>query len=161
MKRHDFLLPYRTKCVGWVILGIGVLLWGAWLIGNGEWDFSINSIRSLLGITTIEADSMASFLAFSPNTGLMGTVTSVLIILGTYLSGFSRCKEEDEFTQYLRYRALTVTVLGLMTLDLVVVLFCWGLNFLIIRNILVKLSPIFYVFYFHFLSWRERRRNEE
>lgn len=162
MKRHVCLLPYRAKCAGWVILGTGVLLWAAWILGNGDWDVSLNNIRSLLGMDTIQVDGDPLGLGgFNAETGLASTCTSVLILIGSILAGFSRCKEEDEFTQYLRYRALSVTILGLMVLDLMVVLFFWGASFLIVQNVLVKLSPIFYVVYFHLLVLRERRRHEE
>lgn len=162
MKRNDFLLSNRVKNTGWAILGTGVLLWIAWLISNGELDFSINNIRQLLGLAPIDGDgTMADLARFTASSGLVPTITSVLILIGSYLAGFSRCKDEDEFTQYLRYRALTVTVVGLMAINLVVELLCWGINYLVVRNILVKLSPIFYVVYFHLMVIRERRRNEE
>lgn len=162
MKRNDFLLSNRVKNTGWAILGTGVLLWIAWLISNGELDFSINNIRQLLGLAPIDVDgTMADLARFTASSGLVPTITSVLILIGSYLAGFSRCKDEDEFTQYLRYRALTVTVVGLMAINLVVQLLCWGINYLVVRNILVKFSPIFYVVYFHLMVIRERRRNEE
>ncbi len=162
MKRNDLLLPNRVKNTGWAILGTGVVLWAVWIISNGEWDFSINDIRRILGMAVPEEEySLSDLVRFTANSGLVQTITSVLILIGSYLAGFSRCKDEDEFTQYLRYRALTVTVISLMAIDLVVVLCLWGINFLMVRNVLVKLSPIFYVIYFHLMVVRERRRNEE
>lgn len=160
MKRNDLLLSNRVKNTGWAILGTGVLLWTAWILSNGEWDFSINDIRQLLGMAPREEVSL-DLTRFNVRSGLMQTLTSVLILIGSYLAGFSRCKDEDEFTQHLRYRALTITVIGLMALDLLVQLLLWGLNFLFVQNLLVKVSPIFYVVYFHLTVLRERRLNEE
>lgn len=100
MKRNDFLLSNRVKNTGWAILGTGVLLWIAWLISNGELDFSINNIRQLLGLAPIDGDgTMADLAQFTASSGLVPTITSVLILIGSYLAGFSRCKDEDEFTQ--------------------------------------------------------------
>ncbi len=163
MKRHDLLLPYRFKMAGWVILGVGVLLWVIWLLGGTEWDFSVNTIRALVGMQPIVVDSGIPGLGsrFNAETGLMQTLTSVLIILGAYLAGFSRCKEEDEFTEHLRYRSLTVTVVALMAIELVLTVFCYGFSYLVHQNVLVKLAPMFYVLYFYILVIMERRRNEE
>lgn len=162
MKRHDLLLPYRFKMAGWVILGAGVLLWAIWLLGGTEWDFSINNIRALVGMSPIVADpGIPGLSRFTAETGLMETVTSVLIILGAYLAGFSRCKDEDEFTEHLRYRSLTVMVVALMAIELVLTVFCYGFNYLICQNMLVKLAPMFYVIYFYILVVMERRRDRD
>lgn len=159
MKRKDLLLPYRCKIAGWVVLGFGLLLSAAWTISNGNWDFSVNSIRQLLGLPVTETE--IGWDRFTAAAGLMGTLTSVLILIGAYLAGFSRCKDEDEFTEHLRYRALTVTMVGLMAFYLLAEVFCWGLKYLTITALLVRISPLLYVAYFHLLVWRERRKNEE
>lgn len=162
MKRHDLLLPYKVKTVGWVILGMGTLLWAAWWLSGGRCDFSVNSIRSMFGMPRLEVGGYITGLSsFCAETELVSTIARALILLGAYLAGFSRCKDEDEFTEHLRYRALTATVVGLMAAELLVVAFCYGTVYLMTQHILVTVSPMFYVLYFHLLAWRERRRNEE
>lgn len=161
MKRKNLLLPYRVKKAGWAILGVGVMLFIAYII-NVDWDFSVNTIRSWLGMVPIEVSGgIPGLSSFNAETGLMNTVTAVLILMGSYLVGFSQCKEEDEYTEHLRYRSLTVTMVALMALELVVMFACWGFAYLVTQNILVKMAPLFYVTYFYILLWTERRKNEE
>lgn len=156
-------MPYTCKKVGWAILGMGILLLAIWSISDSEFDFCLNDIRSLLGMNPIgvKDEGIGNLSGFDANTQLVNTLTSVLILVGSLLVGFSRCRCEDEFTQYLRYRALTVVMMLLLAIHLLVEFFCWGVSYLLIRAFLVKLTPLVYVVYFQLSVLTNRRRNEE
>lgn len=160
MKRNNLLLPYACKSAGWVLLGIGVILTILWL--TIDFDFSINDIRELLGLSPIDIPADKPVLiCFTADTQLMNRTLSVLFILGGFLAGFSRCRVEDEFTEYIRYRALTITMFILLAVALITELFFWGLKALIISALLHMFFPIFYVLYLHITLYIERKRNEE
>lgn len=160
MKKHSLLLPHACKKAGWVVLVLGVLLVTLYEIAGERFDFSFNDVLSLVGLTPIAVESH-SFAGFSADSGLMFTIVLVLLLMGSFLTGFSRCREEDEFTEHLRYRALTVTMFILMGVQLVASLFFWGLDYLVWQSEVVMWAPLFYVVCLHVMLLVERRRDEE
>ncbi len=155
-------MPHACKSVGWVVLGVGILLMVIWIVSDSNFDFTINDIRRLLGLAAIATPADVPGLTnFTADSGLLNTTVSVLIIVGGYLVGFSLCKEEDEFTEHIRYRALTVTMFILLGVGLITEIFCWGWRSLIVRNMLHMFFPVFYVLYLQITLYVERRRNEE
>ncbi len=162
MKRNDLLMPYAYKKIGWVLLGMGVLFLMIWLTTDGQFDFSINSIRSLLGMEPIKVENYITGLSgFNAETGMLNTLTTILILIGSLLVGFSRCKNEDEFTQFIRYRAMTIVFIALIAMHLIMEVCFWGFNYLLIRNFAIKVTPIVYILCFYIMVLMERRRNEE
>ncbi len=160
MKQNKLLLPHACKSVGWVMLGIGAILLVLWL--TLDFDFSINDIRNMLGMSPLQRAADKSILTnFTVDTVLMNTTLSVLFIIGGLLVGFSRCRQEDEFTEHIRYRALTVTMYILLATALITEIFCWGISAMVVSRVLHMLFPVFYVLYLHITLYVERRRYEE
>ncbi len=159
MKKHNLLLPHSFMVAGWIIASVGVVTFLLAVIFDIE--FSFNDIRVLLGLDKIEVKGMIGLSRLTADSSLVYTISSIGIIIGSYFAGFSRCREEDEFTQYLRYRALTITMFLLLSSSLVVQIFCWGLNFLVVQNIFSAISPLFYMLLFHITLFLKGGDNEE
>ena len=146
MKHSKLLLPHVFKPVGIVLFIISTIL----LIGYGFFDFhfSWNDILQLFGLDRVESTAR-SLGDFGAGDDLCYAVAGVLVVLGGLMTGFSRCKDEDEFIEQIRYEALITTmyISGISTI--LILIFAWGLQFLAVASIFIYFSIVFFLIYFH------------
>lgn len=95
-QKKIFLLPYRCQIAGRVIAIIGVLAWIASLV-----------------LTVIHRD-MDTIQLFRWH-----LYSLLILFVGLYLIGFSREKQEDEFTLHLRTSSALTAMLVIFGLDIV------------------------------------------
>lgn len=148
MKHSKLLLPHGLKPVGIVLFIIGSIL----LIGYGLFDlqFSWNDIRQLFGLDKIETSAVSIAESMHcADSDLCYTIAGLLIVLGGLMTGFSRCKHEDEFIEQIRYEALVVTMYISGIAIIGVLLFTWGLGFMVASVIYIYFSIVFFLIYFH------------
>ena len=94
-QKNLFLLPYRCQIAGRVLAIIGVVAWIAFMI-------------------------LSLFLKMDSNTEIHCFLYStVVLFVGLYLIGFSREKQEDEFTLHLRTSSALTAMLVIFGLKIV------------------------------------------
>ena len=150
MKRTKFLLPCGFKPVGYVLLALGLVAMGVfnWL----HVDFTLNQLMVALfgegarqgGSLTVDVGSGLPSDSFA-DAGLMFTISGLLIVLGCLFAGFSRFEEEDEYLEQLRYESLLLSLFIYLVALLVLLLFVWGLAFLVWSAIGLFAALVFYV----------------
>ena len=146
MKHSKLLLPHAFKPVGIVLFIISTIL----LIGYGFFDFqfSWNDIRQFFGLDRLE-DTVSTLGSFSVEADLCYSVAGILAVLGGMMIGFSRCKNEDEFIEQIRYETLIITMYISGIAIVLILIFAWGLHFLVAASAFIYFSIVFFLIYFH------------
>ncbi|MBR9861230.1 hypothetical protein GYB22_10890 [bacterium] len=96
--KNRFLLPRKFLPIGIILTAIGAALGIAYL---NEW---------ILPFFEINIETQG-FDALFKRTNYQGDVAITCLLIGLYILGFTKRKEEDEFIDHLRYQSLLVTLL--------------------------------------------------
>lgn len=128
MKRNKLLFPHKCQPLGYVLLVAGIVLLGVNDFFN--LDFSLNDIRSLIGLDSRPVTDEGSLLTFTPDTGLMFTIAGILFSLGSLFAGFSKFKIEDEYYEKIRLDSLLLSFYLYVVYLLGILLFTWKIMFL-------------------------------
>lgn len=168
MKHSNLLMPYTCKRIGCIVFAAALVLLAlrlvASLIGSPAFtmELSVNDLRALFGQQPLAVDAN-NFSHFGPESDLVRTISGLLLIVGSVMVGFSRCRREDEFIEQLRYQSLVLSIYLNAAVLVLGYLFCWGLTFLVVMQFNMFFTLFFYLAYFHVRLWAEQRRlrNEE
>ena len=94
-------------------------------------------------------DAASTYGSFNVEDDLCYSVAGILAVLGGMMIGFSRCKHEDEFIEQIRYEALIITMYISGIAIVLLLIFAWGLNFLVAASTFIYFSIVFFLIYFH------------
>lgn len=166
MKYHTFVFKFKTskkmktfkllghqyKKYGWMLLGLGVILWMGQILNGGDLSFLNTRFFTLINSGFLSESAHLSV----NNVNLGNTLIGVLNIAGGLIIAFSKEKEEDEYINQLRLSSFQWAVLINYTILLVVFLGVFGLDFLyvLVGNMFTVLA--LFIIRFHYLLYRIR-----
>ncbi len=143
------LFPHRLRRIGWILFIPGVVLGTFYLITDFEWPWLTFTIPSL-------SDSEA-FLTNEPvESGprwrvenLTNEFICLLILIGSMFVAFSKEKQEDEFHVHLRLSALVWAVYVNAAIQVLAILFIYGIRFYLFMATNLFLTMILFVIRYH------------
>lgn len=121
--KSRFLIPRVFTGIGLLLIVLGIILGITYL--NGD-------ILSFLKKNNTPASTIT---ALFERDNYQGDLALTFLIIGLFMTGFSKLKLEDEFTDYLRYQSLLLTVIIQST---TLILSSWiigGITFISVSNI--------------------------
>lgn len=156
-------MPYVCKRIGCYVFAAALILEALRIVASFAnctsftMELSVNDLRSMFELSPL-AVQPNNFSSFGPESDLVNTFAALLLIVGGMMLGFSRCKHEDEFTEQLRYQSLVLSVYLNAALLIIGYLCFWGLSFLIVMQINLFSTLVFYLIYFHVRAAVERKK---
>ncbi len=148
MKHARFLLPHWCLPCGLVLLGLGVAGLCVELFCP-DVELTVNLLRSCFGLEGLPAKVNNLGQEIDGTTNLLPTVARVLLLTGGVMAGFARFRREDEFIEQLRYESLTAAIYLYVLALLVLLLFFWGVAYLVVLHYLYCFVVLFYLMLFY------------
>lgn len=144
------LLPNSYKRWGWLIL-IPSMIVGLVCLFNGKISYEVE-------LPVLYNSGFMDDPGFFVKTHVDVVTNGVglLVIIGAVLVGFSREKEEDEYLQQLRLRAVFWSLIVSYTIFFVLMLTVFGLQFFNLMIILLYFPILIYIFLFNFYLYNEK-----
>ncbi len=157
--KSSYLLPYRFKCVGWIIFLPSLIMGLLFFIFNKE--LPIFDCK-VLAISDLEAFGKHHFLTVIPN-NIQDEIISILIIIGAFFISFSKEKSEDEYISKLRLESLIwATYINYFILVFsIIFLYEFSFYWILIFNMFTIL--IVFIIKFNWALWKFKKntQNEE
>lgn len=150
------LLPNKYKRLGWIIFILGLLL-GISFYGFGFQDNIL--VTNVFSIYNDPFIGNPGFFKIVENS-ILDELTSLLIIIGGFIVGFSKEKVEDEFIYKLRSDSLVWAIIFNYIVLLFAIIFVYDLTFfnVLIFNMFTPL--IFFIIRFNFLKYKSESHDE-
>lgn len=157
--KAKFLLPNKSKYVGWLFLVVSIVLFYVkWKVTHAEYSI----LESGIPISNLDD----SFYSFFSNTSfkqffLTDTFVGILFIVGGLIVSFSREKIEDEYIAKLRLSSFQWAFLANYVLLLLCFIFIYGMSFLAVMCYNMFTTMILFIVRFNFLVWLSKRKQHE
>ncbi len=148
MKHARFLLPHWCLPCGLVLLGLGVVGVCVELFFE-DVELTVNMLRSFFGLDGLPAKVNNLGQEVDGTTNLLPTVARMLLLIGGVMAGFARFRKEDEFIEQLRYESLTAAIYLYVLALLVLLVFFWGVAYLLVLHYLYCVIVLFYLILFY------------
>lgn len=151
-----FLLPHKYKLLGWIFLILG-LICGIYLLFNDlESDLLKVPVISLFNEPIIGKKGSFQIIENS----IFDELTSMLIIVGGLIVGFSKEKIEDEYIAKLRTESLIWALVFNYIVLFLGIVFVYGLSFfqVLVFNMFTPL--LFFIIRFNFLKLKSNSDDE-
>ncbi|GAA4281700.1 hypothetical protein [Gaetbulibacter aestuarii] len=152
----SYLLPHKWKTLGWVLLIIG-LIGGVYLLFN---DLESNLLKvpvfSIFDEPIIGQKGNFHIIENS----FMDELTSILIIIGGLIVGFTKERIEDEYIAKLRTESLIWAIVFNYAVLFLGIVFVYGLSFfqVLVFNMFTPL--LFFIIRFNFLKLKSNSDEE-
>jgi len=150
-----YLLPHRFKKMGWILLGLGLVLGIAMRFFGIDSDY-FGRIPFLGIVTENFLTSNKHFFEIAEN-GFLDELVAVLIILGGVLVGFCKTKIEDEFILQMRLSSLVWSVYVNYGVLFLAVLFVFDMPFFDVMVLNMFTVLLFFIIRFHILLHKANR----
>jgi len=139
----NFLLPYRFKFVGLILLFLGFTFSIAYI----WFDFQVRMPVFAVYSAFIETKTFATF-----PTNVADELILILLLSGFLLLVFSREKQEDRIPEFLRLKAFMYSLIVNTALLLFSVIFVYGSGFIAVLVFNIISIPVFYLTAFYILK---------
>lgn len=165
--KKTMLMPNVCKRIGLVVLAVSVVLYVlvliGWISSSCDITLSLNDLRRWLGLSHLPSKGMSYMFEFTPDSNLLPTMAEILFIVGSVMTGLSRNRYEDEFSEQQRYQSLTLAIYINALILIVGEVFFWGLSFVMVLRFDIVFTLLFYIIVFHIKVARARKeaRHEE
>lgn len=149
-KDINYLLPNKLKTPGWIILGIGVVLWLLML-------FHIK-IEAYMPAVYFNDGSYAEhnhWFLMVKDDSILNEITGLFVIVGLLFVGFSKEKIEDERINKIRYESLLWALIVNSILMILALFLIYGFPFVNIMIYNLVSVPILFIFKYK-LALRKR-----
>lgn len=156
--KTNYLLPYKYKTFGWILLLIGIIVGFSLVLTDYESDFLNVKVLAIFNDDGIFNDHKGFFKII--NNSILDELVAIAIIIGGLLVGFSKEKIEDEFIYKLRKDSLVWAIIFNYMVLLVTVIFVYGFTFfdVLVFNMFTPL--LFFIIRFNFLKIKSSRHDE-
>ncbi len=144
------LLPNRFKKAGFIVTAIGLIAWIVAAMNGYQAAFLNVRVLSLFNATN---DPNAGFAAIIQN-NVLDELIGLTLIGGTILIGFSKEKQEHEFTMLLRSSALLWAMLIFNLTVFFGMAFLYELAFLKLMMYNLFTAMFVYIIRFHYLLYK-------
>ena len=139
----NFLLPYRFKFVGLILLFLGFTFSIAYI----WFDFQVRMPVFAVYSAFIETKTFATF-----PTNVADELILILLLSGFLLIVFSREKQENLIPEFLRLKAFMYSLIVNTALLLFSVIFVYGSGFIAVLVFNIISIPVFYLTAFYILK---------
>lgn len=150
---QKMLLPNHFKKIGWVLLGIAVILW-LYLLFKGN-EAALNA--PVFAIITDEIMGKMEFFRMI-HIDILPTLIGLLFIVGGLVVSFSKEPQEDEYIASVRLASMQWAVLISYGLLLLAFMFIFGLAFLTVMQYNMFTVLILFIARFHFVLFINSKR---
>lgn len=137
----------RYRMPGWFLFFTGLLSGGFCLFSGWEWDALNLKTFAIYGDELLGKSGWFTIL----KDNLTQELTGVIFVLGIVFLGFSRMKQEDEYTLQLRYNALMWSAFASCLLLIATLLFFYGSGYFYCMILNMFSIPCIYIFRFSYL----------
>lgn len=150
-----YLFPFKYKFIGWILLLIGLIFGVVSIINDFEelnWTMKVFALFN----DGFIGNANDNFSWFEDN--IFNELTSILIITGGLLVGFSKSKFEDEYISRVRMESLiwaTYVNYGVLLLS---VLFVFGGSFFNVMIFNMFTILLFFIVRFHFMLYKAKKQ---
>lgn len=155
--KTSYLLPNKYKTIGWILFIFGIL--SGCYIYLSDYESSLLSINVLAIFNENYMHDTRSLFRIIEN-DIVDELTSISIILGGLIIGFSKEKVEDEFIYKLRHDSLVWAILINYVILLFAVVFVYNMTFfdVLVFNMFTPL--IIFIIRFNFLKLKSQSHEE-
>ncbi len=143
----NFLLPYRFKFVGLILLFLGFTFSIAYI----WFDFQVRMPVFAVYSAFIETKTFATF-----PTNVADELILILLLSGFLLLVFSREKQENLIPEFLRLKAFMYSLIVNTALLLFSVIFVYGSGFIAVLVFNIISIPVFYLTAFYILKKKQK-----
>lgn len=156
----NYLLPYKYKIFGWLLLVVGIIGGIFVKFSDYESDILITKVLSVIHENNfLKPEKGFSYFKILEN-DITDELSSILIIVGGLIVGFSKERVEDEFIYKLRNDSLVWALIANYIILLLAVLFVYNFTFfdVLVFNMFTPL--LFFIIRFNFLKLKSRSDEE-
>ena len=156
--KTNYLLPHRYKIIGWVIFLLGCIFGLYIWITDYESDLLTINVVSIFN-DELFTDSNKKLFEITKNS-IIDELTSLAIIIGGLLVGFTKEKVEDEFIYKLRKDSLVWAIIFNYVILVLTIVFVYNFTFfhILVFNMFTPL--LFFIIRFNFLKLKSRSDEE-
>lgn len=151
--QQNMLLPNQFKKLGWLILGIAVILWLYLLLSDNE--ASLNA--PVFAFITDEIMGKTEYFKII-QVDILPSLVGTLFIVGSLLVSFSKEPQEDEYIASVRLASMQWAVLVSYGLLLFAFMFIFGLAFLTVMQYNMFTVLILFIARFHFVLFLNSKK---
>lgn len=154
--KTNYLLPNKYKTLGWVLFSIGIIA-GIIQVFSGYESYALTTkVFAIYGDPFIGESSFFTVIYNS----IVDELTTLIIIIGGLIIGFTKEKIEDEFIYKLRTESLVWAIIFNYAVLAFTVIFVYDLAFfhILVFNMFTPL--IFFIIRFNFLKLKSRSHEE-
>ncbi len=156
--KTKFLLPPKFKSVGWILIGVSLILY-LWANLIGDIPFLANA--KILCIYYSDANlwknTAASKFFQLRQTDIQPDIIGILLILGCLFVAFSRLKFEDEYIMKIRLESLVWATCVNFILLIIAIIAVWGTDFLVVMEYNMVTILILFVIRFYYVLFLSRK----
>ena len=162
--KTKFLLPPKFKPLGWILLGVAIILY-LWVNLIGDIPFMANA--KILCIYYSDASlwknpATSKFFQLH-QTDITPDMIGILLITGCLFVAFSRLKVEDEYIMKIRLESLVWATCVNFILLIIAIIAVWGTDFFVVMEYNMVTILILFVIRFHYVLFTSGKiqTNEE
>ncbi len=151
--QQNMLLPNQFKKMGWVMLGIAVILWLYLLLSDHDASFN----APVFAFITDEIMGKNEYFKII-QVDILPSLVGTLFIVGGLLVSFSKEPQEDEYIASVRLASMQWAVLVSYGLLLFAFMFIFGLAFLTVMQYNMFTVLILFIARFHFVLFLNSKK---
>ncbi len=151
--QQKMLLPNQFKKMGWVMLGIAVILWLYLLLSDHDASFN----APVFAFITDEIMGKTEYFKII-QVDILPSLVGTLFIVGGLLVSFSKEPQEDEYIASVRLASMQWAVLFSYGLLLFAFMFIFGLAFLTVMQYNMFTVLILFIARFHFVLFLNSKK---
>jgi hypothetical protein len=151
--QQNMLLPNQFKKMGWVMLGIAVILWLYLLLSDHDASFN----APVFAFITDEIMGKTEYFKII-QVDILPSLVGTLFIVGGLLVSFSKEPQEDEYIASVRLASMQWAVLVSYGLLLFAFMFIFGLAFLTVMQYNMFTVLILFIARFHFVLFLNSKK---
>lgn len=158
--KTNYLLPNKYKPLGWILLVLGIIGGIFVIIEDYESDIlRIQVLAIIIENNFLKPEDGYSYFKFLTN-DIIDELSSIFIIIGGLIIGFTKEKVEDEFIYKLRKDSLVWALIVNYIILIIAIIFIYTFTFfdVLVFNMFTPL--LFFIIRFNFLKHKSRSDEE-
>mgnify|MGYP006910657537 CR=1 FL=1 len=156
--KTNYLLPHKYKTIGWILFILGIIS-GLFTVYSG-YDYEPIRIKVFSIFNDAVFDKEADGFFKIIETGIASELSSIAIIIGGLVIGFTKEKVEDEFIYKLRKDSLVWAIIFNYVVLFFAIILIYDLAFfhVLVFNMFTPL--LFFIIRFNFLKLKSNSHDE-
>lgn len=156
MMKTNYLLPYRLKIIGWLLLVPSLVLGIIHLITDQEPEFLDTRVFAVFINEAFGEQQMFGII----ENNIYNEIIGIMIIVGSVFVGFSREKQEDELISSLRLESLLWATYINYAILVLAFLFVYDLSFFLVLVLNMFTILLLFIINFNWRIWKFKKTEE-